>query len=414
MNKWETLCRRVRYYTVGNHNTGMDEEGFECHYREYLHDIFGWGENEIKRQYTVYFGHEEQNPKRTDIVALFGEYPSIIFEFKWKVNLEEGDARLQLFSYMKQLEAEFGILTNGIAFQLFYKPLGRKGGPWKVFSSSYNKNDKIGIELGDLLTRSNYNEEKMKEFCEKLLKIAAEKKMGMQSFEPEKPNHLMEEQMSKELDDKMMALIDVYKKWLVNSDNQYVSNQEDAAKWVKQEIFDNKSLSGLGFIKYKELIREIPSHLTNLKDGACRTLYKNSLSGDGKRRFLRAIKLINNTKPEDCFKTMEILVSDEDYRIKGLGQSFWSELLRCKFPNMPLVNSKTVRFFQLLELYIGVNPMEQHENVYYCYSRWGSLYGGKVSMLELSHMEHFALAEENGKEIMKELFGTLDENDIAE
>lgn len=409
MNNWETLCRRVRYYTVGNHNSGMDEEGFECHYREYLQDIFGWSEEEIKRQYTVYFGHEEQNPKRTDIVALFGEYPSIVFEFKWKVNLEEGDARLQLFSYIKQLEAEFGVLTNGIAFQLFYKPLGRKGGPWKVFGSNYNKDDKTGTELGNLLTRSNYNEEKMRAFCEALLKKEVEKKKGMQCFKPDRPNHLMEEQMSKELDDKMLTLIKIYKDWLTSSDNQYIKSQEEAGKWVMREIFNNSSLSGLGIIKYRTLIREIPSHLTNLKDGACRTLYKNSLSGDGRKRFLRAIKLINNTKPEDCFNTMEMLVSDENYRIKGLGQSFWSELLRCKFPNMPLVNSKTARFFQLLELYIGVNPMEQHENVYYCYNRWRSFYPGDVSMLELSHMEHFALADEEGKRVMKELFEPLAE-----
>ena len=404
MNSWEKLCKRVRYYTVESHNAGMDEEDFECHYREYLHDIFGWGEDEIDRQYSVYFGHEKQNPKRADIVALYGDFPSIVFELKWKVALEDGDARLQLFSYMKQLEAEFGILTNGIALQLFYKPLGKKGGPWKVFGNNYNPTDKVGIELGELLLRSNYSEDKMRIFCDKLLKMSEEKREGIFEFQTDRQNFLMGEQMSRELDDKMIPLIKVYQKWLESSGDDYIKRQEEAARWVRKEIFNNQSLNTLGMLKYRSLIKEIPSHLTNLKEGACRTLYKNSLSGEGKRRFLRAINLINKTAPEDCFEIMDKLTSDERYRIKGLGQSFWSEMLRCKFPNMPLVNSKTVNFFQKLGLYVGINPKEQHENVYYCYSRWIKLYDNNVSMLELSHMEHFALATDEGRKIMDELF----------
>lgn len=404
MNSWERLCKFVRYYTVESHNVGMDEEDFECHYREYLHSIFGWGEDEIDRQYSVYFGHEKQNPKRADIVALYGDFPSIVFELKWKVALEEGDARLQLFSYMKQLEAEFGILTNGIALQLFYKPLGKKGGPWKVFGNNYNPTDKIGIELGKLLLRSNYSEDKMRIFCDKLLKMSEEKREGIFEFQTDRQNFLMGEQMSRELDDKMIPLIKVYQKWLESSGDDYIKRQEEAARWVRKEIFNNQSLNTLGMLKYRSLIKEIPSHLTNLKEGACRTLYKNSLSGEGKRRFLRAINLINKTAPEDCFEIMDKLTSDERYRIKGLGQSFWSEMLRCKFPNMPLVNSKTVNFFQKLGLYVGINPKEQHENVYYCYSRWIKLYDNNVSMLELSHMEHFALATDEGRKIMDELF----------
>lgn len=404
MNSWEKLCKRVRYYTVESHNAGMDEEDFECHYREYLHDIFGWEEDEIDRQHSVYFGHEKQNPKRADIVALYGDFPSIVFELKWKVALEDGDARLQLFSYMKQLEAEFGILTNGIALQLFYKPLGKKGGPWKVFGNNYNPTDKVGIELGELLLRSNYSEDKMRIFCDKLLKMSEEKREGIFEFQTDRQNFLMGEQMSRELDNKMIPLIKVYQKWLESSGDDYIKRQEEAARWVRKEIFNNQSLNTLGMLKYRSLIKEIPSHLTNLKEGACRTLYKNSLSGEGKRRFLRAINLINKTAPEDCFEIMDKLTSDERYRIKGLGQSFWSEMLRCKFPNMPLVNSKTVNFFQKIGLYVGVNSKEQHENVYYCYSRWIKMYGNNVSMLELSHMEHFALATDEGKETMEKLF----------
>lgn len=408
MNAWEKLCEHVRYYTIENHNTSMNEEGFECHYREYLHDIFGWGKDEINRQYSVYFGHEKQNPKRADIVALYGDYPSVVFELKWKVALEDGDARLQLFSYMKQLEAEFGILTNGVAIQLFYKPLGRKGGPWKIFGSNYNPLDKTGVQLGEMLTRSNYNEEKMRNFCDELLKRAEKKRDEVFKYQTERPNFLMEEQMDKQLDKKVMSLIEIYQEWLKTSGDDYIERQEAAAKWVRANVFDNTDLNTLGIVDYRRLIREIPTHLTNLKEGACRTLYKNSLNSEGKRKFLRAINFINKANQKDCFEIMNKLTTDEKYRIKGLGQSFWSEMLRCKFPNMPLVNSKTVSFFQKLELYIGINPTEQHESVYYCYSRWIELYKKNVSMLELSHMEHFALATDEGKKTMNELFNSSD------
>ena len=166
----------------------MSEEDFECHFKEYLHDIFGWPEEEIHRQYTVYFGHEKvelggkKSDKRADIVVLSEGRPSLVVELKWKVPLETGDSRLQLFSYMRQLETEFGILTNGVSFQLFYKPLVIRGEPTKVFSSNYNENDKVGIELGNLLQRETYDESKLKAFCDSLLEDYHKNKDGLKPF----------------------------------------------------------------------------------------------------------------------------------------------------------------------------------------------------------------------------------------
>lgn len=411
MNNWEKLCKRVRYYTVGGHNADMKEEDFECHFREYLCDIFGWSKDEeetIWRQFPVYFGHEQQ-PKRADIVMLHNNQntaksPSIVIELKWKVGLEDNDARVQLFSYIKQLETEFGILTNGITLQLFYKPLGVKGDPKKVFSDSYNKENPLGVELGNLLDRNNYTEEKMRAFCDNLLKKNLAQKEDLYNPKSGIKNSLMEEQMNSKLDNHMLKMIDVYKAWLESSDDSYIKSQKEAAKWVRNNIFNNKNLSKLGIRNYRNLIKEIPSHLTNLKDGACRTLYKHSLSGESKKKFIRSIELINKTPPEECFGLVHILTTDEKYKIKGVGQSFWSEMLRCKFPNMSLVNTKTIDFFQMLGLYVGIGAEEQHKNVCYCYSRWAEMYGNRITMLELSHMEHFALATEEGRSFLQQEF----------
>ena len=71
---------------------------------------------------------------------------------------------------------------------------------------------------------------------------------------------------------------------------------------------------------------------------------------------------------------------------------------------MPLVNTKTIDFFQMLGLYVGIGAEEQHKNVCYCYSRWAEMCGNRITMLELSHMEHFALATEEGRSFLQQEF----------
>ena len=390
----------------------MNEEDFECHFKEYLHDIFGWSEEEVERQYQVYFGHEKvilggkRNDKRADVVVLTNGQPSLVMELKWKVPLETGDSREQLFSYMKQLETEYGILTNGVSFQLFYKPLGLKGVPTKIFSSHYYENDKVGIRLGELLERDKFDESKLKSFCDSLLADYYKNKDSLKPFKPGIPNPVMEEQMTTLLDNKMDKLITIYKQWLDNSDNDYIVGQNEAVKWVRKNFFNNPDLEKIGMLTYRSLIKEIPKHLTNLKEGACRTLYKHSLTGDSRKRFIKCIKYINSVPEEKRFEIVRILTTNENLRIKGVGQSFWSEMVRCKFPDeIPLVNSKTINFFSILGLYVGVSAEEQHKNVYYCYKRWGSFYEGDISMLELSHMEHYALTDLEGKKFLNDNFG---------
>lgn len=416
MTNWERLCNSVKYYTVKKHNSEMNERDFECHFREYLQNIFGWYQDneEIQRQYPVYFGHEKV--KYADIVVLVNEeekIPNIVIELKWKVGLEDNDARVQLFSYMKQLEVEFGILTNGISFQLFYKPLGVRGEPRKIFSTNYLANNVIGIKLGEILTKKNYSEEKMREFCKWAEKENEKLKEGMYHFESGIKSPLMEEQMSKPLDDLMTKMISLYREWLKTSGGTYVQDQTEAAKWVCKNFFNSSELKNMGMLKYRKLIKEIPEHLTNLKGGACRTLYTNIFKSENKRKFVRCIELINKTPAENCFGLIKTLTTEDKYKIKGVGQSFWSEMLRCKFPDkMPLVNSRTIDFFQALDLYIGIEPEDQHKNVCYCYSRWIKMYPEKISLLELSHIEYFALNENLGKEFMSKEFNYLQDEII--
>ncbi|MBQ9018475.1 type I restriction enzyme HsdR N-terminal domain-containing protein [Candidatus Saccharibacteria bacterium] len=396
----------------------MNEKDFECHFREYLQNIFGWYQNddEIQRQFPIYFGHEKV--KYADIVVLVNDkekVPNIVIELKWKVGLEDNDARVQLFSYMKQLETEFGVLTNGISFQLFYKPLGMRGEPKKVFSTNYLANNVIGVRFGEILTRENYSSEKMRDFCKWAGKENKKLREGIYHFESDIKSQLMEEQMSKPLDDLMMKMTNVYRGWLKSSDSTYIQDQIEAAKWVRKNFFDNSELKIISMLKYRSLVREIPEHLTNLKGGACRTLYTNIFKSENKKKFIRCIELANNTLVEDCFSLIHTLTTNDKYKIKGVGQSFWSEMLRCKFPDtMPLVNSKTIDFFQALDLYVGVEPEEQHRSVYYCYSRWAEMYPRDISLLELSHIEQFALSEDLGKKFMLEELGYSQEGAINE
>ena len=275
MNNWERLCNSVKYYTIKKHNSEMDEKDFECHFREYLQYIFGWDKDdkEVQRQFPVHFGHEEA--KYADIVVLADnekKQPNIVIELKWKVGLENNDARMQLFSYMKQLKAEFGILTNGISFQFFYNPLDTRDEPQKIFSTNYLANNIIGIKFGEILTKENYSDEKMREFCGWAKKENKKLKEGMFPLKSDIKSPLMEEQMSKPLDDSIIKMIGIYREWLKSSNSTYVQDQTDAARWVRKNLFNSNELKNIGIRKYRSLIKEIPEHLTNLKGGACRAL----------------------------------------------------------------------------------------------------------------------------------------------
>lgn len=219
------------------------------------------------------------------------------------------------------------------------------------------------------------------------------------------PNRLIEAQMSHDLDQKILAMIPIYKQWLQDNDKErdFVYGRASAVEWVQNNVLNTQKLRLLSNEQYEQLFHEIPRHLLNLNEGANRTMYSN-LQGN-RQTFIRAIEHLNETPAERRFEVIEDYIgNDEAYKIKGLAQSFWSEIIRCRFLDVPLVNSKTEEFFAAIGLDIGASQTEKLENVHYCYTRWGALYPNDISMNDFSHMEHFAKVAPSGKEYMRSVF----------
>ena len=205
-------------------------------------------------------------------------------------------------------------------------------------------------------------------------------------------------------------MIPIYQNWLKNNaeEEAYLKHYKEGFEWVKENVFTIPEQKRFTNQEYIQIIHEIPEHLTNIKSGASRTLYKSIDSS--RNTFRNAIVLINTTHRPHRYNILQELLTNTKYKIKGMSKSFWSEIIRCKFDDVPLVNSKTEDFFIALGLNIGVEAADQVKNVSYCYNRWRELYknsGGEIELLELSHMEHFAKTSKEGIKYMKENFGTL-------
>ena len=410
MSNWGKLCEAIKTYTMRpEHCPFRKESCFEDHFSEYLRYIFGWEYKEVKRQENIKFGHDN---KRSDLTLHFEGYPTIVFELKAFGQPLAGEEIQQFFSYMKQLPTKFGILTNSVALELYYRPLdkrGERGEPKRILRLRFDDNNSEGIRLGKLLTRKGYDEQSLSEFCDELIQRQHE-------IEPypcryDSMNPIMSEQMTKDLDDKILGMIPLYQKWLNDTEEErkYVERYNDGFKWVCKNVFtvpERKPFTDADFVA---LMHQIPDYLTNVKNGAHRTLY---IGLKGKRKaFVKAIKLINQAPQSERFDLLQTLLYSPDYEIKGVRGAFWSEIIRCKFPDVPLVNKKTLDFFIAIGLNIGVTPKEHVRNISYCYSRWRELYkkmnGGDIGFFELSHMEHFAKVSEEGARYMKDNFGSV-------
>lgn len=413
MNNWQKLCEAVNNRLRHSHCSFKTEKCFENHLAEYLRYIFGWDFNEVKQQYTVQFGHEKN--KYPDIVILQNEKPTIVFELKAYGQPLAGDEITQFQSYIKQLSARFGILTNSVALQLWYRYFDDDGNESlkPVLTLRFDKSNPDGKRLGELLTKHNYSNNDLAKFCDELITRKKKEAENRREFISKPANPFMEEQVSNEMDEKIEAMIMLYEQWLVSDDyeQEYCREYLSGMTWAKKNLLDEAKLNSMTDKEYEEMIRETPSHLTNLRLGfGAMQLFstlKPGLLHDSHKAFTKAIHHLNATPKEDRFKVLQDLTNNPDYKIKGMGTSFWSEVIRCKFPDVPLVNIKTVDFFTALGLNIGVAPEERARNVGYCYGRWQQFHEGKIDMFRLSHMEHFAKESEEGRRYMLEKFGTV-------
>lgn len=413
-NNWGKLCEAIRTYTTGHpeHCPFREEKYFEDHMSEYLRYIFGWSKDEVKRQEVVKFGHDES--KRSDLTLYFEGHPTIVFELKAFGKAIASEEIGQFFSYMKQLPTKFGIITNSVALQLYYRPLDKSGErrePCKVLSLRFDEDDANGKKLGKLLTRKTYDERELCQFCDELLAHKAEVGIPVSPFDESNP--FMAEQMTRDLDDRIEVMINLYERWLADNEkeSQYCADYLKGMQWARENLLDEVKLKSLTDKEYEALIRETPKHLLNLKYGfgtiSLFSTLKPKLLHNSRKLFINAIHHLNTIPKKERFKVLQDLTSKPEYSIRGMKKAFWTEVIRCKYPDVPLFNEKTADFFTALGLYIGITFEEKIRNISYCYSRWQHFHKGEISMFELSHLEHFAKESEEGQRYMREKFNAV-------
>ncbi len=153
---WKQLCGRIK-------NTKYHSEAsLEDFFVNYLDFIFGWRGHDVGRQVSMQLGHHQM---RLDLVLNVESTPSIVIELKNPCTPLNSESILQLVSYMKHLDTEFGILTNAFILQLYYRPRGSRRDPEEVLTIRFDEKDEDGQKLGELLDRESYSEEALRKFC---------------------------------------------------------------------------------------------------------------------------------------------------------------------------------------------------------------------------------------------------------
>lgn len=400
MNKWKLFSERMtaRY---------RSEAELEGRFEDCLIFILGWEPRaEITRQVPIQFGHEN---KRADIILKANDKNSVVIELK-KQGLQIRDHELgQLFSYMRQTYSRFGFLV-GDRISLYYDP--RNGNiPTRVISvafSDYLNTD--GSRLMDLISKPSFSEDKLEEFCieyskdvESIKKRALETADGIVNIDNLANYNLAGGSIDKKID----GLVKLYDSWITDTPKEalYLDNLSKNASWVKVNIFKT-NMPTLNDNDFVALFKELSKKLTN-QTRWINMRFRDDKILDIRQNFQIAVTHLIEASDDAKYNVLDDFL-EGDYQVWGLRKGFWSELIRIRFPDVPLYNEKTENFFNAIGQYIGDTYEEKLNNISEFYKRVSSRHKN-MPIEKLSHLEHFACVKnarnETGRQYMKENFG---------
>ena len=160
---WNELCFKI------NKKKNVSEDEYQPLF-EQLFDKLDWSERrgELVCQHKVRAG---TTTLRADIVIKNGDIINYVVEIK-RPGLPASESYVeQLRSYMKQLDAEFGILI-GNTLQVC-----RKNHAKMVCDIKFEENSKDGAEILRILAKEGYTFERFQQYCEDRLKAENEREM---------------------------------------------------------------------------------------------------------------------------------------------------------------------------------------------------------------------------------------------
>jgi hypothetical protein len=410
MNKWSQFSERMgsRYYS---------EAELEGRFIDCLFFILGWEpENDIHRQVPIQFGHEQ---KRADVILSKDGGDVVVIELK-KQSVEIHNHELgQLFSYMRQKYCSYGLLV-GDMISLYHDP--RNGDdPRRVMSISFkDRLNPDGEKLMELLTKMTYKQDVLDEFCIDYAK-ELDKTRAAASVDNDVTANIdnLANYSSRGADiaNKIDGLVNLYDEWLNEAhtgsqrETDYLNNLHDNSEWIRTNII-YEVLESLRPGQFVDKFREMSKRIMNQKRFLLMRFVDDAKILSIRPEFERSIQHLASAHTSDRFTLLNDFIEEGQYVAKGLGKGFWSELIRIQFPDVPLFNDKTERFFSAIGIYTGDTYEEKLMNISAFYSRLSKKYPD-MTFEKLSHLEHFATAKnaqnDKGLEYMRTVFGINDE-----
>jgi len=212
--------------------------------------------------------------------------------------------------------------------------------------------------------------------------------------------------LTDEVFSKLSELLKLYRKWIVDRpvEQKYLDNLARAIDWARTSLI-RSDLDRLTDEEFVELFRDIPVHFTNIRS-SMRYYITNREKVLSKRvDFTKAMAHLANTPDEQRFAVLNDFVTGDKFQVKNLKKAFWSEMIRARFDDVPLLNEKTLSFFDGLGVFLGDDYGEELRSVATFYSELRGQTRGEYSMNELTHLEHFVKVSKVGREFMERRFG---------
>ncbi len=213
--------------------------------------------------------------------------------------------------------------------------------------------------------------------------------------------------MNQELDNKILDLISYYSEYLDTEEPNFRKQNAQNKLWIIENLLDTARLHKLSDNQYIETFRDIYNHI----NPTSRNWKKdNSAVLSQRAEFTQAVIHLNETTHKHRFDVINDLTGSGSFKIKNLDVGFWTEIIRCKFDDIPVVNNRTRQFFSIIGIDIGKTVESNIREVGAYYLHWVKLFneGKKLNLMtlsEMSHLEWYAETQDVGKFYMINRFG---------
>ncbi len=265
--KWNELC----FLLSDKININISENDFEqnvlqslrvLNWKEYLGDI------DVRPSFQI----GASNRIIPDfVIKNSNEQKLFVIEIKQPSLPLNSNFQQQLFSYMRQLKLEFGILI-GQGIQIFYDgTLSQQEDPILLDTIKFEKDNKKGIRFTQLFDKENYTYEALEEFTKESLKRIDKKKdfkiltnKILSSSFKENINRLIKQEFIGEYDGELVDSVLNNLKIEIHNKNLIQSVQQPNV-YVRQENFNVKKFGVIESIK--NAITSIPQSQEDILNG---------------------------------------------------------------------------------------------------------------------------------------------------